>query len=213
MFIRQLLFVLVGGLLVAPAAQSASPARIDVTARLYNTAQVPSATTHAALVIATRTLVASGVDVIWRSCDAADSCALVPAPGELIVRLVPSRDETQGVAPFVLGEAAIDTGAGAGVLATIYADRVERMAGLSQTDAVLLLGRTMAHELGHLLMATNAHSASGLMRARWTPSDLRRNQAADWMLTREDVNSIRRRLQGTTAAISAPPPFPLPWPR
>jgi hypothetical protein len=195
MFTRQLLFVLAGGLMVAPAAQSSSPARIDVIVRLYNTAQVPAATTHAALVIATRTLVAAGVDVAWRNCDAADTCALVPAPGELIVRLVRSHGVTRGVAPLVLGEASIDTGAAAGVLATIYADRVEQMAELSEGDAVLLLGRAIAHELGHLLLATNRHSQSGLMRARWTPSDIRGNQAVDWMLTRKDADEIRRRRQ------------------
>ena len=94
---------------------------------------------------------------------------------------------------MVLGEAFVDTGAGAGVLATIYADRVKLMAELSGTDAASLLGRAIAHELGHLLLATNAHSPSGLMRARWTPSDILGNQIADWVLTRKDAEEIRKR--------------------
>jgi hypothetical protein len=195
MFTRQLLFVLAGSLLIPPAAHSASPARIAVTARLYNVAHVPSATSEAARAIAARTLVAGGVDITWRNCDAAESCAMVPTAGELIVRLVRSPDATPAAASLVLGEAFIDTGAGAGVVATIYADRVEQMAELTETDAVVLLGRAIAHELGHLLLATNAHSQSGLMRARWSPSDIRGNQAADWMLTRRDAEAIRRRLR------------------
>jgi hypothetical protein len=207
MFTRQLLFVLAGSLLIPPAAHSASPARIAVTARQYNVAHVPSATSEAARAIAARTLVAGGVDITWRNCDAAESCAMVPTPGELIVRLVRSRERTNDAivartlsgpresSAFVLGEAFIDTGVGAGVVATIYADRVEQMAELTETDAVVLLGRAIAHELGHLLLATNAHSQSGLMRARWSPSDIRGNQAADWMLTRRDAEAIRRRLR------------------
>ena len=52
-----------------------------------------------------------------------------------------------------------------GVLATIFVDSVELIASLSEIDATLLLGRAIAHELGHLLLGTNAHSVRGLMRA------------------------------------------------
>ena len=83
----------------------------------------------------------------------------------------------------------------AGVLATIYVDRVERMAGLSEANTASLLGRAIAHELGHLLLATNAHSSSGLMRAYWSPRDIRGNQIADWVLTRKDAEAIRTRLR------------------
>jgi hypothetical protein len=195
MFTRQLLLVLAGGLLVPPVALPASPVRIEVTARLYNTAQLSAEITEAALSVASRALVAGAVDVAWRNCDSTDACGLVPGPRELVVRLVRSRAAIREAAPFVLGEASIDIGANRGVLATIYVDRVERMAALSETDAAVLLGRAIAHELGHLLLATNAHSAHGLMRARWTPGDLRRNENVDWLLTKKDAEAIKRRLQ------------------
>jgi hypothetical protein len=188
MFTRQLMLVFAGGFLVPLTAQSAPP--VTVTARLYNTARVPAEAADAALAVA-RQAMGAEVRVSWQNCDIPDACGLVPAPGELIIRLVRSRD----TASYVLGEASIDTSAGTGVLATVYADRVERMAAVSETDATVLLGRAIAHELGHLLMATNAHSASGLMRAKWTTADLRRDQMTDWLLTSEEGESIRRRLR------------------
>jgi hypothetical protein len=36
-----------------------------------------------------------------------------------------------------------------------------------------MLGHLMAHELGHLLLASTAHSSKGLMRSRWSGADLR----------------------------------------
>ena len=81
-----------------------------------------------------------------------------------------------------------------GVLATIFVDSVELIASLSEIDATLLLGRAIAHELGHLLLGTNAHSVRGLMRAVDT-ADVRRHALADWALTTEDAAAIRRRLQ------------------
>jgi hypothetical protein len=95
----------------------------------------------------------------------------------------------------VLGEAFIDTRERTGVLATVFVDRVEWIAGLSETDAALLLGRAIAHEIGHLLLGTNAHSVSGLMRAQWTPADIRRHASTEWELTRENAAAIWRRLQ------------------
>ena len=190
MYSRHLVLVFAAGFLV-PQVSECGPPRVEVRTRIYNTAQVPAETRDAALAVARRSMQAATVDVAWQNCDLPDACTRVPSPGELILRLVRSRD----AASYVLGEASIDTSAGSGVLATVYVDRVERMAALSEADATVLLGRAIAHELAHLLLATNAHSASGLMRAKWTTADLRRDQRADWMLTSEDGESIRRRLR------------------
>lgn len=190
---RQLVLVVAAGLLVPTVAESASPAPVRVSARLYNTAQVSDVVKEAALRVATGALIAGGIHVRWSNCDLAESCTTAPARGELLIRLV--RSPSQIVARLVLGEALIDTSERTGVLATVFVDRVERIAGLSETDVALLLGRAIAHELGHLLLGTNAHSASGLMRAQWTPADIRRHASADWVLTREDAAAIWRRLQ------------------
>ena len=182
-------------LLVPETAESAPPARIEVVARIYNAAQVTAAITDAALSIASRSMAAGGIDTVWKNCDSSDVCGTAPAARELVIRLVRSRAATADGVPFVLGEASIDVNERAGVLATIYVDRVERMAELSAANAALLLGRAIAHELGHLLLATNAHSSRGLMRAQWSPKDIRRNDFVDWVLTKNEADAIRRRLR------------------
>jgi hypothetical protein len=35
-----------------------------------------------------------------------------------------------------------------------------------------ILGHVMVHEIGHLLLGTNSHSASGIMRAQWRNAEL-----------------------------------------
>jgi hypothetical protein len=185
---------LAGSLLLAGVAEPAAP-HIGVAARVYNTARVPSDLAAASRAVAAQTLGAARIGVAWRNCDDIGECSHVPSRGELVVRLVRSGDPTGTPAALVLGEASIDTAAGAGVLATIYVDRVALMAELSETDTVSLLGRAIAHEVGHLLLATNAHSSRGLMRAQWTPQEIRRNQATDWILTKQDAVAIRRRFE------------------
>ena len=43
--------------------------------------------------------------------------------------------------------------------------------------------RTLAHELGHLVLGSNEHSESGLMRAVWTAAEVARNRPADWVFS------------------------------
>lgn len=56
----------------------------------------------------------------------------------------------------------------------------------------MLLGRVVAHELGHLMMHTSSHAHRGLMRANWTPHEVRRNLAADWAFTADDIAAMSR---------------------
>ena len=54
-----------------------------------------------------------------------------------------------------------------------------------------------AHEIGHLLLGTNAHASHGLMRPSW---QVQRLDRGDWDFTIEDAATIRRRLQRRDAA-------------
>jgi hypothetical protein len=89
----------------------------------------------------------------------------------------------------------LDTRTGSGVLATIYFDRVQWLAHESGTDSRVLLGRAIAHELGHLLLASTAHGAAGLMRALWSGEEIRRGSARDWLFAPSELRAIRARAE------------------
>ena len=90
-----------------------------------------------------------------------------------------------------MGTALVDPATGTGVLATVYVDRVERLARGSESDLGTLLGRAMAHEIGHLLMGRATHAAHGLMRPRWTRAEIARNARTDWRFDASDLRAIR----------------------
>src|SRR5439155_9221543 len=98
---------------------------------------------------------------------------------EVIVRITHATSRTGANS---LGDSMIDLQHETGTFATIYGDRVASMAALAGFDAGKLLGRAMAHELGHLLLGTAAHSPRGLMRAYWRVQDLQRDVSKDWAL-------------------------------
>jgi hypothetical protein len=60
-----------------------------------------------------------------------------------------------------------------------------------QTDVAKLLGCLMAHELGHLLLVRGSHSPAGLMKNRWSQSEMDLVTASLLMFTKEQAKSIR----------------------
>ena len=92
----------------------------------------------------------------------------------------------------MLGEAVVRGESGPNTIATVYAAAIAERARRDGTSLATLVGRVSAHEIGHLLLGTNAHAAHGLMQASW---DVKRIDRGDWDFTVEDAATIRRRLQ------------------
>jgi hypothetical protein len=187
--------------LLAPTlVEGGAPLTPVLTVRVFNAAQLGAQDLTRAE--RTATAVFERVDMItrWRSCaSAAESqgappaCTQSLAPGEVIVRLLgdtPSRDGD----PWSLGHSYVDTEARAGVLATVFVNRVTATARRVRADRATLLGRAIAHEIGHLLFGTTAHSSTGLMRARWSDGDLVRAFNWGWWFSSREGAALRRGL-------------------
>ena len=56
--------------------------------------------------------------------------------------------------------------------ACIYADAVEKLGKGRYSFQRRILGLLMAHEIGHLLLATESHSTDGIMQSLWSATDL-----------------------------------------
>jgi hypothetical protein len=147
-----------------------------------------------ALAEAEAALQAALVDVRWRKCTGLNpsaGCDASPGASELLLRVLKEGPIHQDQ-PRALGEALVARCSGGGVLATVYFNHVARMAKATGTDVAVLLGRVAAHELGHLITQTSAHTVSGLMRPIWTPGEVRRNHAADWTFMSADMVSMHK---------------------
>ena len=124
---------------------------------------------------------------------------------DLIVRIL-RRDEGRGDLPRALGVSVVESGRG--VLATVFLDLVEPVAGRTGAGLHTLLGRAIAHEVGHLVLGTNAHSATGLMHEIWTDLELGRNDHRDWRFEPGERALLREaRLRLARQAPAAPAPF------
>jgi hypothetical protein len=192
-------------------------ARARVQARVYDTAVMSAADQTVALRAAAGVLAAAGIDITWVVCGSGESgaspapCAAPLADDELAVRLVRLAGTPSARGELSLGYSLVDMPTAHGTLATVYVDRVEWLASQARCDGAKVLGFAVAHEVGHLLLGTNAHGATGLMRAVWLRSELQRNDPADWLFTTREslamTRALRRRevhMAGTVAWRAAP---------
>ena len=178
-----------------------TPAQTRITVRIYEVDAMGSELKSVALDTAAKTLSAAAITVGWRDCpraplDDAPGACQTPALGEFVLRIVRStlHHEDDGLP---LGDTFVDKGTRSAVLATVYVDRVNRVAAATDTDPAALLGYAIAHEIGHLLMASTDHSRSGLMRPVWRAAELRARRSADWKFTAADIASIANRLSAS----------------
>jgi hypothetical protein len=202
--------VIVVGVVVkaVPAAAAADINDGSIVIRTYDAAGVGS--DRAAIAVADSILEAAGVAVTWVSCDGVfvragdDPCVGPIEPATLAVRFVRElpHDRTgtrDGAVNVALGDSLVDTRLRAGALATIYMDRVSALAATCGVEEPTLLGRAIAHEVGHLLMGTSNHADTGLMRAAWTQDALRRRHPREWLFTPRDARSMRDAVRVRTA--------------
>lgn len=199
---------LVGMSLLQAPTFAAETLWTEVTVRVYDNTGATEAERRPSLKVAASIVSAASVELLWKTCSEPASpaastnarrqtgCETPLAPGELAVRIMRSGIAATGTrGDLPLGDAMISALTGSGVLATVYIDRVNWMAEQANVDAHALLGRAIAHELGHLLMATGAHGSNGLMRPVWSQSEIRRRQIDDWIFRPREIAAIRARTQ------------------
>ena len=186
----------------------------DLVIRVYDTTDGASDIRSAAIRTAASIVAEAGISVEWRDCTSISAearCQKSRHTRDLIVRLMPAvapgtvfrgsslqLRTAPGEMNLQLGVAVINPVTLSGEMATIFHEQVRTVARRSGIDDAELLGRALAHEIGHLLLGVRAHSRTGLMRGVWSIEELTLNRHEDWVFAPAD----RERLNATVAAVA-----------
>ena len=144
--------------------------------RLYNTAAVSTEEMRAAQEAARSILGDTGLTVDFRNCGACDERL---RPSEVVVRVIAAPAFNVALHPEAYGITSVVRETNRGWLATVFSDRIGAAAARAGVDPGVLLGRVIAHEVGHLLLGCGYHGGAGVMRAEWTDAELLR-AAPEW---------------------------------
>ena len=199
----------------SPGIAAADNARRVI--RVYDTTSGASDIRSAAIRTAAAIVADAGISVEWRDCthdSTADRCQDTRRRHDLIVRIMPAAapgtvfrgsslqlQTEPGEVNLQLGVAVINPVTLTGEMATVFHEQVRSVARRSGVNDAELLGRALAHEIGHLLLRARAHSRTGLMRGVWSIEELTLNRREDWVFAPSD----RERLQRTAVTPAAVP--------
>jgi hypothetical protein len=189
------------GLLLAGIGQ-AEP----ITVRVANFADVPEKILASAEGMAGHVLDKAGIAVTWVRCPGRPECRPDLSATEfrlLILNLRPARphEDTTGFAVILPPPESGDRYAG------VFFPMVEDAARNLEADEDVLLGATMAHEIGHLLLGSKAHSPAGVMCPHLGREQVRLARRGELLFTPEQAGQmqveVKRRLRAAHANTSA----------
>jgi hypothetical protein len=190
--------------LLSMNTSEAQPVPLDMVVRVYNIAGLPRGDIVTAQGVAEKVFRRAGIQLRWRGCSAMslgpadDLCTEPLQPREVIGRLATGGNH---LSARVLGQAIVIDGQVSTML-TIFADRITVAATRLNMDRAPLLGRTLAHELGHLLLGTNSHAAYGLMMGMWPDAVMRNDTGTHWNFTNRQAQQMKVGLMRRTEGAS-----------
>lgn len=160
---------------------------VPVQAELESSPRVDWAVLSRARLVAAGILAPAGVDLQWNRKSPAMPCGR-PA----IVIGFAENTPTQllpGAMAYALPYA------GGGTRITLFLDRMAPLFRLANgSQAGILLGHVLAHEITHVLQGIARHGASGLMKARFSESDFQQMLIRPIPLTPDDTRLIQQAL-------------------
>jgi hypothetical protein len=175
---------LIAAITVFLYALSCEPSRIAIV--LQDQAGVPTRTLTRAQNVTSQIFAASGIELQWTK---------TPIEGRR-VRLTVVNHRLKNLPKPAVGYTTL-TPPGSENYAIVSLPAVEEVAQSEDVALEIVLGASLAHEIGHLLLRSSAHSPAGVMSPRFTRRELRSAASGRLLFSTQEAERLR-------AAIAAP---------
>jgi hypothetical protein len=187
------------------AASNGELAVAEITVLVNDTAGISPSILHKAELETARIFRVAGIAITWVDCSGGsanvdDVCRQVPGANQFVLHIVrtgkTSTDLVFGLA--FLGQD------GSGKYCNVFFDRIEEASRGPGSSVSQLLGTVAAHELGHLLLGSHAHSRWGIMEPAWKEESMREIGMGTFLFSSEQSTLMKTRIErgGLTLAAS-----------
>jgi len=174
-----------------------STASPGITIALYDDVQLSPRLLADAKDEATRIYQKAGISIWWIICKSSGRigqpdlrCQDPPSATRLNLRIVP---RAQTFSDGIFGVAFLSS-EGSGAYSDVFYDSVEKLDRDWHVGLARVLGHVIAHELGHLILGSNAHSRQGVMCPRWHRDELHLASRGALLFSVEQARLMRKRL-------------------
>jgi hypothetical protein len=180
----------------------------ELTVRIYDYAELSSGYLARAADAAHNVYRQAGIETRWIRCRVSldvpeihPDCEIEPGPTVLQMKILPEVIAARyGLSQGVLGFALPLREGGFKNVASIFHQRVRKLAEVSGTPPPVILGHVLAHEAGHLLLGMNGHSSKGIMHVPWKVDALKRAEVGGLKFTREQAERMRKQVAARSEA-------------
>lgn len=191
-------FVLFGGLATASAQL------VQIKVLVNDSAGVTPSVLFRGEAEAARLLGAAGIAIEWVNCREGSveewpQCRVVPDANEFVLHIVPTGKTSSD---SVFGEAFLGAD-GVGRYCDIFFQRIELAHHDFGASVGQLLGAVSAHELGHLLLGSQAHTSFGIMKPEWTMDSIRQVGMGTLLFTENQSLRMQERARRNRVELSA----------
>jgi len=168
---------------------------IRLAVSVFNDAEVPQNVLQVAQRRAETVLDGAGIVLTWLDCGTPGhwvqdiGCRDIAFPSHLSVRLARNGRHRTG---DVFGESFLDD-QGFGNYASVYVEPLAASKALDVVSEGDLLGYVVVHELGHLLLGLDSHSADGVMRGKWNFAALQQVARGTLIFSANEAERMRAR--------------------
>jgi hypothetical protein len=176
--------------MAAATGDHGAPVRVMV----YDHARIPAQVVEGAGAEAVRIFRASGIALEWVNCSgrgAVADCQVDPDSSVFVLHITHGPRNTTD---SVYGEAFLAEN-GRGKYADVFFDRIATANRDCRVNVVRLLGAVAAHEIGHLLLGSHAHSWIGIMAPVWERESLRQVDMGHLLFNQEQGMRMRERVR------------------
>jgi hypothetical protein len=141
----------------------------------------------------------AGLQVAWVDCPSTTAelehypgCEEPLGTADFVVKILTAREEGRFcMHREVLGRALECPRDQIGCSAYVFHRDIQELARYEMASEYQVLGHALAHEIGHLLLGPNSHTAIGVMRAQWQHRDLQTIARAYLFFTDQQSRRIR----------------------
>ena len=168
-----------------------------IRVRVNNYTQASPAILAGAEREAGRILDRAGLRTVWLDCpakpstaDPQDPCRKALEANDIVLRVL-SESTQNKFRDTVFGFAVVP------ILASVYYDYAAHLARSdnAEFEIPVILACVIAHEVGHLLLGSNSHSASGIMQLHWERGQIRHAMTGTLLFTPEQAKLIQAETQ------------------
>ena len=166
-------------LIVCATARATTNSQDRVTVRIWDLSRIENETMHRAKKVVETVFDPIGIQILWVDCPVGDTSESLSCTAPIGANDISLRIYSRTKADFQVkghsrgGSSLLLTPDGGKGIVYVFSDRAMEVSRIHKIPVEIVIGITVAHEIGHLMLPGQGHTLAGVMHAKLGANDWR----------------------------------------